>query len=736
MSDTFIELESGCCDGARALLAMRSGVQSLKDEWPQLSIFGGEKVATLTTSIVKSELFSGILDGELGDRLETAVSGKFSTLRDVLRAELLRLDPSADRVLIFVTTRRSAKLLRDLINGFLGEAGTALSGFKADYIVGHGSGGRGGDDTPSMSVTSQQQVVRDFKDGAFNILVSTAVCQEGIDVGSCSLVIRYDSASTETALIQTRGRARAKGSLLVVFIPPDADGNRERLDFLAREALMIDAVATVHRAEASLIPEQRRRGFLEADAVELLAKFCEQTDADGEPMYEIAHARSQSTFTAQKSWAAKVVMPAGCDVQPTTEGEPRKTKEQAQASAAYIVLVQLLNIGVLPRDYIGTAWLMLVRQGDENAQEKEGSAEATSSALCAGPNPVAVLNERLPSNLTFNEVERSGSSHEPQFTVQATRASDGAVLGTGRARSIKEARKVAAVEALRSLDSEMSEQAQAKAVFKVEQQRVATQGSAERKMPPATDDTDATAEEAEMLEQERVQAAMQDEQQRGATQSSAASKVPAPTGSADTITQELKMSAQPKRTASDPVAALYERLPSNPTFNATERSGPSHEPQFTVEATRPSDGVVLGVGRARSIKEAKKAAAAEALRFLDSEMSEQAQAKATVGDEQQRVATHDSAERKVPLPIDVDEVKMSAQHKQAKVMSKSAISVLNENGVLDSIDFRTEMSGPHHQPTFDVKAVMGGRLIGTGQATTKKEAKEIAAVAALEFLKL
>ena len=71
----------------------------------------------------------------------------------------------------------------------------------------------------------------------------------------------------------------------------------------------------------------------------------------------------------------------------------------------------------------------------------------------------------------------------------------------------------------------------------------------------------------------------------------------------------------------------------------------------------------------------------------------------------------------------------------AKV-SKSAISVINENGKLGSIHFRTEMGGPPHQPTFVVKAVMGGRLIGTGQATTKKKAKEIAAEAALESLKL
>jgi hypothetical protein len=549
---------------------MRSGVKYLEDEWPQLTTVGGEKAATLATNIATSKLFSGILGGEF-DFIETAVSGKFSALRGVLRTELSKLSPNDDRVLIFVTTRRSANLLSDLINGFLGEADTALTGFKARHIVGHGSGGSGGDG--GMSVSSQQQVVHDFKQGTFNILVSTAVCQEGIDVGSCSLVIRYDSASTETALIQTRGRARAKGSLLVVFIPPGADGKRERHDFLAREALMIEAVATVHRAEASLIPEHRRRGFLEADSLELLDKFCEQADADGVPTYVVKHAKSQSTFTKQKAWMAQVVMPAGCDAQLTTEGEPRKTWPEAKASAAYIVLVQLLNIGVLHHDYIGTAWLMLVRQGDADAQQHQQQED--SPAIRAGPNPVSVLYERLPLNVTLKETERGGPSGEPQFTFEATRTSDGAVLGTGRASSIKEAKKVAAAEAMGFLDSESLEQKRAKAADEDEQQRVAAQGSAERNSPPSVGDTDATT----------------------------------------------------------------------------------------------AGGVT-------------------------------------------------------PLP------------KQAKVMSKSAVSILNEQGVLISIDFQAEMSGPPHQPTFTVNAVMGGRVIGTGQATTKKDAKEIAATASLGFLEL
>ena len=126
---------------------------------------------------------------------------------------------------------------------------------------------------------------------------------------------------------------------------------------------------------------------------------------------------------------------------------------------------------------------VLVRQGDADAlQQQQQQQQEDSPAIRAGPNPVSVLYERLPSNITLNEAERGGPSDEPQFTFEATRISDGAVLGTGRACSIKEAKKVAAAKAMLFLDSE-SEQKRAKAADEDEQQRVAAQGSAERTSP-------------------------------------------------------------------------------------------------------------------------------------------------------------------------------------------------------------------------------------------------------------
>jgi hypothetical protein len=58
--------------------------------------------------------------------------------------------------------------------------------------------------------------------GQVNLLVSTDVVEEGLDVQSCRSVIRFDLSKTVRSYIQSRGRARHTGSEFIVFM--------ERLD--------------------------------------------------------------------------------------------------------------------------------------------------------------------------------------------------------------------------------------------------------------------------------------------------------------------------------------------------------------------------------------------------------------------------------------------------------------------------------------------------------------------------
>ena len=51
-----------------------------------------------------------------------------------------------------------------------------------------------------------------------NIIVATQVIEEGLDIQGCNLVIRFDLSDTVCSFIQSRGRARMKGSHYVLLV--------------------------------------------------------------------------------------------------------------------------------------------------------------------------------------------------------------------------------------------------------------------------------------------------------------------------------------------------------------------------------------------------------------------------------------------------------------------------------------------------------------------------------------
>lgn len=84
-----------------------------------------------------------------------------------------------------------------------------------------------------------------FRAGNLNLLVTTSVAEEGIDIPSCNLVICFDEPQKLTSFIQRRGRARMKRSRLIVFTEEastsETGGNtrgRKVIDWPALEAEM------------------------------------------------------------------------------------------------------------------------------------------------------------------------------------------------------------------------------------------------------------------------------------------------------------------------------------------------------------------------------------------------------------------------------------------------------------------------------------------------------------------
>ena len=168
---------------------------------------------------------------ELAEKMTYQVPNpKLQRLRKLLKETFLT-NPSSKGI-IFVTGIKVARLMCQWLKGI-----TELKALvRAEAITGHKLEAGG------MSRESQQSIIDQFDEGFLNILVSTSVLEEGLNIVACNFVVRYNHVTTEIARVQSQGRARAKGSRCYAIMEMESpkvyqeQQNKEKED-LALEAL-------------------------------------------------------------------------------------------------------------------------------------------------------------------------------------------------------------------------------------------------------------------------------------------------------------------------------------------------------------------------------------------------------------------------------------------------------------------------------------------------------------------
>ncbi|KAF8965408.1 hypothetical protein BDZ97DRAFT_1658958 [Flammula alnicola] len=90
------------------------------------------------------------------------------------------------------------------------------------------------DITRSLVRESQDDTLSDFKEGEKNLIVSTAVAEEGIDIQACGSVIRWDPPPNMASWAQSRGRARKRRSTFTVMFE---EGGKQHADVAKWEIL-------------------------------------------------------------------------------------------------------------------------------------------------------------------------------------------------------------------------------------------------------------------------------------------------------------------------------------------------------------------------------------------------------------------------------------------------------------------------------------------------------------------
>eukprot|EP00201_Polytomella_parva_P006105 CAMPEP_0175079408 /NCGR_PEP_ID=MMETSP0052_2-20121109/24804_1 /TAXON_ID=51329 ORGANISM="Polytomella parva, Strain SAG 63-3" /NCGR_SAMPLE_ID=MMETSP0052_2 /ASSEMBLY_ACC=CAM_ASM_000194 /LENGTH=1442 /DNA_ID=CAMNT_0016349731 /DNA_START=114 /DNA_END=4442 /DNA_ORIENTATION=- len=150
---------------------------------------------------------------------------KLGALRQILRARLKKPEARQDfHGIIFASRRQAVFAVTDFLR-----SDPCLQDVEILEFVGHSSKS---DNTSNSAYSGpirerwdygmggheQYDVIRLFKMAGRKILVSTNAAEEGIDVPSCNLVIRFTPASTGIQRIQSRGRARTRASEFITLL--------------------------------------------------------------------------------------------------------------------------------------------------------------------------------------------------------------------------------------------------------------------------------------------------------------------------------------------------------------------------------------------------------------------------------------------------------------------------------------------------------------------------------------
>lgn len=128
---------------------------------------------------------------------------KLKRLEEILKEHFH--SSSDSRGIIFTRTRQSTHSLHDWIanNATLKELN-----IKTAALTGAGFSNQ----TKHMTQNEQQEVIVKFGNGLLNLLISTSVAEEGLDIPQCNIVVRYGLMTNEISMMQARGRARAADS--------------------------------------------------------------------------------------------------------------------------------------------------------------------------------------------------------------------------------------------------------------------------------------------------------------------------------------------------------------------------------------------------------------------------------------------------------------------------------------------------------------------------------------------
>ncbi|GAU11988.1 hypothetical protein TSUD_196120 [Trifolium subterraneum] len=274
-----------------------------------------------------------------------------------------------------VTARALSFILRQL---------QLLRHWKSDFLVGVHSG------VKIMSRKAINTIVEKFRSGELNLLVATKVGEEGLDIQTCCLVIRFDLPETVASFIQSRGRARMPHSEYAFLVD---SGNEKELDIIAGfekdEFRMNTEINVRTSSETHSIPVEKTftvssgASVSAAYSISLLHQYCSKLPRDEffDPRPNFFY------FDDLGGTVCQITLPSNASIHQIV-GTPQLSMEGAKRDACLKAIEELYKLGALND-------CLLPRQNDAETEKVLGSSDSDE---CEDDHSRGELHEmRVPS---------------------------------------------------------------------------------------------------------------------------------------------------------------------------------------------------------------------------------------------------------------------------------------------------------------------------------------------------
>ncbi|XP_063950515.1 dicer-like protein 4 isoform X1 [Daucus carota subsp. sativus] len=243
------------------------------------------------------------------------------------------------KCIIFVNRIVTARSLSSILQSL-----KVLSAWKCDYLVGVHSG------LKSVSRKSTNALLAKFQSGEINLLVATKVGEEGLDIQTCCLVVRFDLPETVASFIQSRGRARMpqseyaflvdsgneKEQNLIDSFSKAEDKMNEEIEFRTSTATVCDTDEKTYRVELT------GATISSGSSISLLYRYCSKLPHDEffKPKPDFSY------FDEADGTVCQIILPSNAPIHQVSSA-PQSSKDAAKRDACLEACKQLHQLGAL-----------------------------------------------------------------------------------------------------------------------------------------------------------------------------------------------------------------------------------------------------------------------------------------------------------------------------------------------------------------------------------------------------